>query len=279
MLVAEDEKQIRLRPSVASRDDVLLRQTQGHVSLRRNLPSGRLSLEARFPLGSSAPDPEKMESAPGTDECSTEASCVNNYETPTLTAGVQQRHPCAVRHGALHPQLWMTCCAPCGKIELPSFLQQVFRSPDRPRPEQVEPRSEMTTPSASRNDPCPCGSGKRYKACHGALASVNTAPAPEAAAADQYAGLPVLTCAGDSLVSRIAGSQLRAVGLPELVARDLADYEARALRFARNPKELSTIRTRLAVNRSNQPLFDMARYARDFEDRLLQIAHEQSQRG
>ncbi|MBK7470870.1 MAG: SEC-C domain-containing protein [Betaproteobacteria bacterium] len=24
--------------------------------------------------------------------------------------------------------------------------------------------------AAGRNDPCPCGSGKRYKACHGALA-------------------------------------------------------------------------------------------------------------
>ncbi|HTR58096.1 MAG TPA: SEC-C metal-binding domain-containing protein [Casimicrobiaceae bacterium] len=91
------------------------------------------------------------------------------------------------------------------------------------------------------------------------------------------AGLPVLTCAGDTLVSRIAGSQLRAVGLPELVARNLADYEARALRLARNPKELSAIRARLAVNRRTQPLFDMARYARDFEDRLLQIAHERAQ--
>lgn len=32
------------------------------------------------------------------------------------------------------------------------------------------------TPVAGRNDPCPCGSGKRYKQCHGALA-VPTAPA------------------------------------------------------------------------------------------------------
>ena len=91
------------------------------------------------------------------------------------------------------------------------------------------------------------------------------------------AGLPVLTCAGDTLVSRIAGSQLHAVGLPELVARDRADYEARALRLARNPKELAAIRARLAVNRRTQPLFDMPRYARDFEDRLLHIAQEHAQ--
>jgi predicted O-linked N-acetylglucosamine transferase (SPINDLY family) len=88
------------------------------------------------------------------------------------------------------------------------------------------------------------------------------------------AGLPVLTCTGNTLVSRIAGSQLRAVGLHELVARDLADYEARPLRLARNSKELAAIRARLAVNRRTQPLFDIARYARDFEDRLLHIAQE-----
>jgi predicted O-linked N-acetylglucosamine transferase (SPINDLY family) len=95
------------------------------------------------------------------------------------------------------------------------------------------------------------------------------------------AGLPVLTCAGDTLVSRIAGSQLRTVGLPELVARDLDDYETPALRLARNPNELATIRARLAANRRTEPLFDMARYAHDFEDRLLHIAreHAQSQHG
>ncbi len=91
------------------------------------------------------------------------------------------------------------------------------------------------------------------------------------------AGLPVLTCTGDTLVSRIAGSQLRAIGLPELVARDLADYEARALRLARNPVDLAALRARLAANRRTHPLFDMARYARDFEDQMLRIAREHAE--
>ncbi len=91
------------------------------------------------------------------------------------------------------------------------------------------------------------------------------------------AGLPVLTCTGDTLVSRIAGSQLRAIGLPELVARDLADYEARALRLARNPADLAALRARLAANRRTHPLFDMARYARDFEDQMLRIAREHAE--
>jgi predicted O-linked N-acetylglucosamine transferase (SPINDLY family) len=79
------------------------------------------------------------------------------------------------------------------------------------------------------------------------------------------AGLPLLSCAGETLVSRIAGSQLHAIGLPELVTTGLADYERLALALATQPALLAGYRQRLAANRFRLPLFDMARYARDFE--------------
>src|SRR5687768_2081971 len=34
-------------------------------------------------------------------------------------------------------------------------------------------RREM---KAARNDPCPCGSGKKYKKCHGAVISIESSP-------------------------------------------------------------------------------------------------------
>jgi len=34
-----------------------------------------------------------------------------------------------------------------------------------PRPKPVQPRKAEKT--IGRNDPCPCGSGKKYKQCHG----------------------------------------------------------------------------------------------------------------
>jgi len=80
------------------------------------------------------------------------------------------------------------------------------------------------------------------------------------------AGLPVITCAGETLVSRIAGSQLNAIGLPELITTSFTDYEALALKLATDPALLKRYRQRLAANRRTTPLFDMARYARDFED-------------
>jgi len=85
------------------------------------------------------------------------------------------------------------------------------------------------------------------------------------------AGLPVITCAGETLASRIAGSQLNAIGLPELITTSFAEYEALALRLATEPGLLDGYRERLRANRYTSPLFDMARYARDFEDAMLRI--------
>jgi len=85
------------------------------------------------------------------------------------------------------------------------------------------------------------------------------------------AGLPLLTCVGETLVSRIAGSQLHAIGLPELVTTSLADYERLALALARTPSLLDGFRRRLAANRRTMPLFDMEAYARDFEAAMQAI--------
>jgi protein O-GlcNAc transferase len=84
-------------------------------------------------------------------------------------------------------------------------------------------------------------------------------------------GVPVVTCAGDTLASRNPGSQLRAIGLPDMVTSTFDQYEALALRLAEDPRALAAVRERLAENRSTYPLFDMERYARDLEDGLLRV--------
>jgi predicted O-linked N-acetylglucosamine transferase (SPINDLY family) len=89
------------------------------------------------------------------------------------------------------------------------------------------------------------------------------------------AGLPLITRVGDTLVSRIAGSQLAAIGLPELITASFAAYEALALKLATEPGLLQRYRDRLAANRHTTPLFDMRAYARDFEDAMegIRAAH------
>jgi protein O-GlcNAc transferase len=93
-----------------------------------------------------------------------------------------------------------------------------------------------------------------------------------------WAGLPVLTCAGNTFAGRVAGSLLRAVGLPELVTRSLHEYETLALQLARDPSRLADIRGRLERNRSTTPLFDLERFRRHLEAAYLAM-WETSQRG
>ena len=80
-----------------------------------------------------------------------------------------------------------------------------------------------------------------------------------------WAGVPVLTCLGATFAGRVAASLLGAVGLPELVTHNLAQYEALALKLARDPDALAAIRAKLARNRLTYPLFDSARSCRHIE--------------
>jgi predicted O-linked N-acetylglucosamine transferase (SPINDLY family) len=86
-----------------------------------------------------------------------------------------------------------------------------------------------------------------------------------------FMGVPVLTCAGETMSSRVAGSQLRAAGLPELVTLDLAAYETLGLELAAQPARLRKYRAFLAANRDTQPLFDLERYAANFADALERV--------
>jgi predicted O-linked N-acetylglucosamine transferase (SPINDLY family) len=79
-----------------------------------------------------------------------------------------------------------------------------------------------------------------------------------------WAGLPVVTVAGNALAGRVGASLLTAVGLPDLVAPDVAAYEALALRLASEPQALADCKKRLE-QRHTTPLFATERYVRQLE--------------
>ncbi len=85
-----------------------------------------------------------------------------------------------------------------------------------------------------------------------------------------WAGLPLLTCPGRTFASRMAGSLLNTLGLPELIADDPDDYERRAIAFGQDPARLRAVRERLASARETSPLFDIQSMARDLEAALIE---------
>ena len=80
-----------------------------------------------------------------------------------------------------------------------------------------------------------------------------------------WAGLPVLTCLGQTFPGRVGASLLHAIGLPELVTMTQAEYEALAVQLATQSERLDQIRQKLVRNRLTTPLFDVERFTRNIE--------------
>ena len=81
-----------------------------------------------------------------------------------------------------------------------------------------------------------------------------------------WAGLPVVTKAGQGFAARVAGSLLNAIGLPELVTTIEQDYEELILELATNPTKLAQVKDKLATNRLTQPLFNTELYTKHLEN-------------
>ena len=80
-----------------------------------------------------------------------------------------------------------------------------------------------------------------------------------------WAGLPVLTCLGETFAGRVAASLLGAIGLPELITTTLEAYERLVVELATQPDRLADIKQRLAKNRLTMPLFDTRLFTRRIE--------------
>jgi protein O-GlcNAc transferase len=79
-----------------------------------------------------------------------------------------------------------------------------------------------------------------------------------------WAGLPVLTCAGETFAGRVSASLLNAIGLPELITTK-ETYEQMALDLAGHPDKLNEVKQRLTENRLAMPLFDTKLFTKHIE--------------
>ena len=80
-----------------------------------------------------------------------------------------------------------------------------------------------------------------------------------------WAGVPLITRTGTAFPGRVATSLLKAVGLPELVTENTADFEALAVKLAQDPKAYKKLRDKLAKKKTASALFDTASFTRHLE--------------
>ena len=80
-----------------------------------------------------------------------------------------------------------------------------------------------------------------------------------------WMGCPIVALTGETFASRVSGSLLNAIGLPELVTHNREDYKRLLLRLAQSAPYRQEVRARLQHNRDTAPLFDTPRFARNLE--------------
>jgi protein O-GlcNAc transferase len=86
-----------------------------------------------------------------------------------------------------------------------------------------------------------------------------------------WAGVPMLTCRGNTFAGRVGASLLLEAGMPALIANSLDEYRARLLALVADRAALRRHRAYLEGSRENNPLFDTTAFARDWEALLLTI--------
>ena len=89
-----------------------------------------------------------------------------------------------------------------------------------------------------------------------------------------WMGTPIVTLSGRTYISRMAGSLLSAVGLPELATTTLADYERLAVLLGRQPARIASYKRYLAEHGRTSPLFDIPQLVRNIESQFERLALE-----
>ncbi|NML14880.1 acetylglucosamine transferase [Azohydromonas sp. G-1-1-14] len=87
-----------------------------------------------------------------------------------------------------------------------------------------------------------------------------------------WMGLPLLTLSGRTYISRMAGSLLTHVGLPDLITTSLAEYERMAIHLGRTPARVASYRRYLREEGRQSVLFDTPRFVRGYEAELERLA-------
>ena len=91
-----------------------------------------------------------------------------------------------------------------------------------------------------------------------------------------WMGVPIVTLAGKSHVSRVGVTMLSSVGLEQCVAVDENDYVRRAVGLASNPSRLQELRRGLREQMRSSPLTNGARLTRFLEDAYAKMWEDYS---
>ncbi|WP_269623837.1 tetratricopeptide repeat protein [Prochlorococcus marinus] len=86
-----------------------------------------------------------------------------------------------------------------------------------------------------------------------------------------WAGLPVVSLLGKTFLARISSSFLFELGLSELIAKSVEEYEDIVINLAKNPRRLEEIKNLLQHERKNNVLFNSYEATRNLEQVYFEL--------
>jgi protein O-GlcNAc transferase len=92
-----------------------------------------------------------------------------------------------------------------------------------------------------------------------------------------WMGVPTITLAGNTMLSRQGASMLACVDLSDLVAHSEAEYVDTAVQLAGDATRLANLRRQLRAQALKSPLFDSKAFAKDFQEAIFQMHQERLQ--
>ncbi len=87
-------------------------------------------------------------------------------------------------------------------------------------------------------------------------------------------GVPVVTLMGNHFASRVSSSILEAVGLDELIAKNISDYKSLVIRLTKDSNHLNGIKNKLKEeNQHLKDFYDLKKFTKELENNLNKIAN------
>ena len=87
-------------------------------------------------------------------------------------------------------------------------------------------------------------------------------------------GCPVITCPGTTYPSRVGGTLLSALEMPELICKNIQEYEEKVVTLCTTPGALKNLREKVTKKIEKSPLFNTEKFTHSFEQAVQEMYDE-----
>ena len=90
-----------------------------------------------------------------------------------------------------------------------------------------------------------------------------------------YMGCPMITCPGNTFTSRAGGAILSALDMPQMICKDIQEYEEKVVELCHTPGALKKLREETIEKSKTADLFNTEKFTRSFE-KIVREMYEES---